>query len=64
MWSWLNANKEWVFSGVGVAILTGVAAVLLKKRSLSQNQQSGNNSMNIQAGGNINLNAKDEKNDA
>ena len=45
-------NKEWIFSGVGVALLGWVAYLWRRKRttSLSQRQSSGSNSTNIQAG--------------
>lgn len=55
---WINENKEWIFSGIG-AVVIGVVirAILERKKSkrLTQNQKSGRNSTNIQAGGDIKL---------
>ena len=51
-------NKEWVFSGVGVAIVTVlVGSLLLNKRrnSPGQNQESGKASVNLQAARDINI---------
>jgi len=30
---WIFQNKEWIFSGIGVAVLTGVIALLIRRRS-------------------------------
>lgn len=49
-------NKEWLFSGIGVLIISTIMTLLFKKKSVqSLNQVSGNNSTNIQASGNINV---------
>ena len=55
-------NKEWVFSGIGVFILGLIVTLLTKKNSnkISQKQKSGNNSTNIQAGGNVVFNKKND----
>lgn len=47
---WLIANKEWVFSGIGVMLLG-----LFIGRSAWQRQRSGDNSTNNQAGRDINV---------
>ena len=56
MLDWIIANKEWVFSGVGVASISIIGALLLKKNSDKKSTQmrtiSGNN---IKAEGNINI---------
>jgi hypothetical protein len=51
---WLIDNKEWVFSGVGVALIAGLVGLYFRSRSggQSQYQRSGDNSTNIQIGGN------------
>jgi hypothetical protein len=55
---WIIDNKEWVFSGIGVAIL----GWLFFRSSNKQVQKGGNNSKNIQVGGNLNINEnKDDK---
>lgn len=57
MWQWLVSNKEWVFSGIGVAVITFLIA-LFKRRSptVNQTQSSGDRSTNIQSAGNISVN--------
>ena len=55
--TWVIDNKEWIFSGIGVAVITGVIALLKRRQNgLTQRQRSGANSTNLQAGRNINLN--------
>ena len=49
-------NKEWLFSGIGVLIISTIMTLLFKKKPVqSLNQSSGDNSTNIQASGNINV---------
>lgn len=54
MLEWLLDNKEWLFSGIAIAIPIALVGWWLSTRS-NQNQVSGNNSNNIQAGGNITI---------
>lgn len=56
---WIINNKEWIFSGIGAAVL----GLLFSSKSISQKQRGGKNSINIQAGENITINrgAKDAK---
>lgn len=56
MIDWIIENKEWVFSGVGVALISGIIWMIKAKRvrsktcaSVKQHQRSGSNSTNIQA---------------
>lgn len=54
---WIIQNKEWFFSGLGVAIITIIWSLLKRGKSgriVRQKQKSGSHSNNIQAGGNIN----------
>jgi hypothetical protein len=49
--NWINENKEWIFSGIGVLAIT----LLLKLFTRSSKkpkmiQKSGSHSINIQAG--------------
>lgn len=46
---WIIANKEWLFSGVAVAII----GWFISGRGNKQSQKGGNNSTNIQVGGNF-----------
>jgi hypothetical protein len=52
---WIIANKEWLFSGVAVAII----GWFLSSKGNKQTQKGGNNSTNIQVGGNF-QNGRDE----
>ena len=49
---WLNDNKEWLFSGVGLMVIAGIVRLLLKRRQISSSQtiRSGDSSTNVQAG--------------
>jgi hypothetical protein len=53
---WLINNNEWVFSGIGVFAL-GIIYTFFKKskkqKSINMKQNSGDNSSNIQVGGNF-----------
>jgi hypothetical protein len=55
--NWLLANKEWLFSGLLVAVPIALIGWLFARRRAhaSQVQRSGNSSINLQAGGNINM---------
>jgi len=54
---WIFANKEWLFSGLLVAIPIALVGWVIARRRLhrSQIQKSGDDSVNIQAGGNIEI---------
>jgi hypothetical protein len=58
--SWLAKNYQWIFSGIGVTILTSIITILLKNnkgkrgKNIEMRQKSGDNSLNIQIGGDIN----------
>lgn len=52
---WIIANKEWVFSGIGLSLLTILIGFFKKKRLINQSKKNGNNSTNIQAGQNIRI---------
>jgi hypothetical protein len=49
----LIKNKEWIFSGVGVAVISWLFFRGSNKNTKSMNQKSGNNSTNIQVGGDV-----------
>lgn len=64
VFDWLIQNKEWVFGGVGVAAITGLIALLRRKSNgPSQNQRSGSNSTNVQAGRDVGLNKEPSNSD-
>ncbi|MGD6964442.1 hypothetical protein ACQCVB_19755 [Fictibacillus phosphorivorans] len=54
-------NKEWLFSGVGVVIITGIVgwAFNFKKSKPTQSIKSGKNSTNYQSGNNLTVNLLD-----
>lgn len=62
---WVIDNKQWLFSGVGLAVVVWVGRLIFKKRSASttQNIRSGDNSTNIQAGGDINVGTRNTRDD-
>ncbi|WP_341895412.1 hypothetical protein [Ferrovibrio terrae] len=47
---WAVKNFEWIFGGIGVAIITGLFS-LFRKKTAVQKQNGGANSINIQSGG-------------
>lgn len=57
---WVIDNKEWLFSGAGVAAVIGIGGLIFKKRNASPTQtiRSGNNSINIQANRDVNMGTK------
>ncbi|MED1603657.1 hypothetical protein [Alkalihalophilus marmarensis] len=56
---WILENKEWIFSGAGIAIFTVLGAIFKRKKSNKQTQKLGDNSTAYQAGGNISIGDKD-----
>ncbi len=61
---WLGANKEWIFSGVGVVFVAWIWRVIFKgKRASSQEIRSGDKSSNIQAGRDIRIETKSKRAD-
>lgn len=58
MWNWIINNREWIFSGIGIAVPVAIAGWIFSSKKSKQVQRSGNNSTNIQIGGNITVNPK------
>jgi hypothetical protein len=57
-------NREWVFSGVGVALIGGIVSMLMNRREgggMKQTQKSGGNSINIQAGNDLRIQKNNDK---
>lgn len=52
---WLKKNREWVFSGIGVAICVTVFNLIINNQQPTKLKvnQSGKNNNNIIAGGNV-----------
>jgi len=59
---WIVENKDWLFSGVGVAIMITIPLAIIgwfiSTRGSKQVQKGGNNSTNIQVGGSLNIGGK------
>jgi len=58
---WIVENKDWLFSGIAIAIPLAFLGWLISSRKTKQLQKGGDNSTNIQVGGSLNLGRK--KND-
>jgi len=59
---WIIDNKEWLFSGAGIFLITAIIALINKnKSSLKQSQKSGNNSTSYQSGGDMHIGGKNDK---
>jgi len=54
-------NKEWLFSGVGVLVVSWVVHFLFKKRIPTQTIRSGDGSTNAQAGGDVSIRTEQKK---
>ena len=54
---WIIANKEWLFSGLLVAVPIAIIGWILSRRrsTLSQRQRGGKGSTNIQVGGDLKI---------
>lgn len=58
---WIVENKEWLFSGIAIAIPLAIIGWIISKKGNKQNQKGGNGSTNIQVGGNFEIgNKKDD----
>jgi hypothetical protein len=55
---WIAENKDWLFSGIAIAIPLAIIGWLISSRRNKQVQKAGNNSTNIQVGGNLSLGGK------
>ena len=55
---WILENKQWLFSGVAIAIPIAIISWLFSSRANKQIQKSGDNSTNIQVGGDFKIGGK------
>jgi len=53
MIEYLINNKEWIFSGAGIAVISWIFLRNSASKKSSMTQKSGDNSTNIQVGGDI-----------
>ncbi|WP_431030139.1 hypothetical protein [Lysinibacillus sp. LZ02] len=58
---WLIENKEWVFSGVGLFIISTIITLFTKTKNKKQVQKVGNNSTAIQVGRDFKVGETDDK---
>jgi len=64
MFDWIYNNREWLFDGTGILIISFILKKILFKESkqssgtkrIKQTQKSGKNSTNIQSGHDITIN--------
>lgn len=61
MLDYLIANKEWIFGGIGVSVISWLLFRPSGNKS-SMSQQGGDNSTNIQVGGNVTSSFRKDKN--
>lgn len=52
---WIITNKEWLFSGVAIAVPLALIGWIISSRRNKQVQKGGKNSTNVQVGGNLNI---------
>ena len=67
---WITENKEWLFSGIAVAVPLAVIGWFLARtkrnakrasqKRIEQTQKSGSGSVNIQVGGNMKVDTRKE----
>jgi len=57
---WIIENKEWLFSGIAIALPLAIVGWLISSRGNKQVQKGGKNSTNIQVGGNLKMGGKED----
>lgn len=55
---WIIENKNWLFSGIAIAIPLALIGWFVTSRGNKQSQKGGKNSTNIQVGGDFNVGDK------
>jgi len=55
LWDWVVQNREWLFSGLAVALPLAILGWWFSKRPNAMSQQSGDNAVNLQAQGDITI---------
>jgi hypothetical protein len=58
--SWLDTNKQWVFSGIGVVIAVAIIKFFFRSSGLIQSQKSGKDSKSFMAGRDMKVTDKDD----
>ena len=57
---WLDTNKQWVFSGIGVVIIAAIFKFFFRSSGVKQTQKSGDNSKSFMAGRDMKVTDKDD----
>jgi hypothetical protein len=52
---WIAENKDWLFSGVAIALPLAIIGWIFSSRKNKQVQKGGDNSTNLQVGGSIKI---------
>ena len=52
---WIIENKEWLFSGIAIALPLSIVGRIISNRGDKQVQKGGKNSTNIQVGGDFKI---------
>ena len=52
---WIIENKDWLFSGIAIAVPLAIVGWLISTRGNKQVQKGGKNSTNIQVGGSVKI---------
>ena len=52
---WIIENKDWLFSGIAIAVPFAIVGWIISTRGNKQVQKGGKNSTNIQVGGNFKI---------
>lgn len=52
---WIIDNRDWLFSGIAIAVPLAIIGWFFSFKSTKQIQKSGKNSVNIQIGRDVNL---------
>jgi hypothetical protein len=59
---WIIENKDWLFSGIAIALPLAIVGWFISSRRNRQTQKGGDNSTNIQVGANFSIgNKKDNE---
>lgn len=62
--NWLMDNANWIFSGVGIVVFTGVGYVvkrILNREPQGQHQKAGSGSTAVQAGRDVHVGHSNDK---
>ncbi|MCG7630151.1 hypothetical protein MHM88_20285 [Epibacterium sp. MM17-32] len=55
IWLWIQTNKEWLFSGIAIAVPLAFLGWLVSRKDKTQSQIAGESSTNIQVAGDFNF---------